>query len=279
MAVVFGLMSALAYGTSDFAAGLASRSFAARPVTGVMQVFGLLTSAAAVLLFPGVGPRAHALLWGAFSGLGSALGTLSLYHGLSLARMSVVATLSAVLTAVIPVIVGIALGNHLTASQGAGVALAFPAIAMVSRQAEIRDRAAARAGVFYGCLAGVGFGLLFIALDRAGTRSGAWPLLPGQAVSLGVIIPLAYRGLRAARHPPRSTLALIVGAGVVSGTANLLFLAATGHGQLAIVAVLTALYPAVTVIMARVFLSERWTRLQSGGLLTAAVAIVLVTAG
>jgi uncharacterized membrane protein len=72
---------------------------------------------------------------------------------------------------------------------------------------------------------------------------------------------------------------LALGAGVLSGSANLLFLAATGHGQLAIVAVLTALYPAITVVMARVFLAERWTRLQAVGLAVAAVAIILVTTG
>jgi len=142
----------------------------------------LLTAAVAVLLFGGVGPRAGALEWGAVSGLGSGLGTLALYRGLSAARMSVVATLSAVLTAVIPVIVGVALGNHLTTANAAGIVIAIPAIALVSWQPRVPTIAArARAGLIYGILAGLGFALLFIALDRAGTHAGAWPLLPGQA--------------------------------------------------------------------------------------------------
>ncbi len=277
--VVLGLLAAVAYGTSDFAAGLASRRFAPGPVTGVAQALGLITAAAAVLLFPGVGPRAAVLGWGAVSGLGSALGTLSLYHGLSVARMSVVAALSAVLTAVIPGIVGLALGDHLTIGAAAGIVIAIPAIGLVSWQPQPAERSAARAGLLYGALAGLGFALLFIALDRAGTRAGAWPLIPGQVVALLLIAPFAYRGLPRAGRPSRATGALALGAGVLGGVANLLFLAATGHGQLAIVAVLTALYPAVTVLLARALLSERWTRLQACGLLTAAAAIVLVTAG
>lgn len=277
--VVLGLLAAVAYGTSDFAAGLASRRFAPGPVTGVAQALGLITAAAAVLLFPGVGPRAAVLGWGAVSGLGSALGTLSLYHGLSVARMSVVAALSAVLTAVIPAIVGLALGDHLTIGAAAGIVIAIPAIGLVSWQPQSAERSAARAGLLYGALAGLGFALLFIALDRAGTRAGAWPLIPGQVVALLLIAPFAYRGLPRAGRPSRATGALALGAGVLGGAANLLFLAATGHGQLAIVAVLTALYPAVTVLLARALLSERWTRLQACGLLTAAAAIVLVTAG
>ena len=107
-------MAAGAFGTSDFAAGLASRRLAPAAVTCGVEVITLITVAATLLVSHGDGPSATALGWGAISGLGTALGTLSLYHGLSVARMSVVATLSAVLTAVIPVIVGVALGEHLT---------------------------------------------------------------------------------------------------------------------------------------------------------------------
>jgi drug/metabolite transporter (DMT)-like permease len=279
VAIVLALMAALAYGTSDFAAGLASRRYAAGPVTGAVEAITLLTSAAAVLLFPGAGPSGRVLAWGAVSGLGAALGTLSLYYGLAVASMSVVATLSAVLTAVIPVIVGLALGNHLSTGAEAGIAIAIPAIGLMSWRPEGDDRRAARAGVLYGLLAGVGFALLFIALDQAGTHAGAWPLIPGQLVALLLIAPFAYRGLTASGNSPRAAVRLTLGAGVLSGIANLLFLAATGRGALAIVAVLTSLYPAATVVLARAFLAERWTRLQATGLLTSVAAIILVTAG
>jgi drug/metabolite transporter (DMT)-like permease len=277
MAIILALLSALAYGSSDFTAGVASRRYTAGPITGAAQALGVLTATIAIVLYPGAGPKVPALAWGALSGLGSALGTLSLYHGLAVARMTVVAATSAVLTALLPVIVGIALGNHIGAGAAIGIGIAIPAIVLVSWQPRGERRPNARTGVLYGALSGVGFALLFIALDRAGTAAGAWPLLPGQLVSLAPIAPFAYRGLRARGAPSRRTAGLAILAGLLSGTANLLFLAATGHGELAIVAVLSALYPAVTVIMARIILAESWTRMQAAGLLTAAAAITLVT--
>ncbi len=281
-AALLGLLAAVAYGTSDFAAGVASRRFASGPVTAVAQVFGLATAALAVLVFPGTSPTTPVLVWGAISGVGGGLGTLSLYRGLSVGAMSVVATLSAVLTAVIPAVVGLGFGEHLSTAAEAGIGIAIPAIALVSWQPRSSRPGGGRAGVVYGLVAGVGFALLFIALDRAGTHAGAWPLLPGQGVSLLVVAPFARRAFvddDDAKNARGAAVAPAIGAGVLGGTANLLFLAATGRGQLAVVAVLTALYPAVTVLLARVFLAERWTRLQAAGLLTAAAAIALVSAG
>lgn len=277
MGALLALLAALAYGTSDFAAGVASRRLSAGPVTATVQACGLAAAGVAVLLFPGAGPAVAALGWGAASGIGSAAGTLSLYQGLSAGPMSVVATVSSVLTAVIPAALGVALGDRLSVPAGVGIGIAVLAIGLVSWQRDAGEGRRVRAGLGYGVLAGMGFALLLIALDRAGTGSGAWPLVPGQAVSLLLVTPFA-RGIRelpAARGPT----ALTVGAGLLGGTANLIYLAAAGRGQLAIVAVLTALYPAVTVLLARICLAERWTRLQALGLITAAAAVVLLRLG
>jgi drug/metabolite transporter (DMT)-like permease len=141
-----------------------------------------------------------------------------------------------------------------------------------------RDRGNGRSGARYGVLAGCAFALLFVALDRAGTRSGAWPLVPGQVVAVLVVLPLALR-LLGPSTPWQRAAGPGVLAGVLGGTANLLFLAATGAGQLAVVAVLAALYPAVTVALARGVLGEHWTRLQVVGLLAAAVAVGLISTG
>lgn len=107
MAIFLALMAAF-YGIPDFAAGMASRKLTAGPVSAAVVVLTLMTAVVSVLLFPGgENPDAHVIWWGAASGFGSAVGTLALYHGLSVGRMSVVATLSAVLAAVIPAIVGV----------------------------------------------------------------------------------------------------------------------------------------------------------------------------
>lgn len=279
MAVLLALATSLVFGSADFSAGLASRRFPSGTVAGAAQAVGLLIAALALLFAAGAGPSAKALGWGAISGVGNAVGLLALFHGLSVARMSMVVTLSAVLAAVIPAIVGVALGNSLTTGAAAGIAIAIPALGLVCWEPAPADRPAARAGLFYGLLAGLGVALLFIGLDRAGTRAGAWPLIPSQGVSLLLVAPFAYRGLRRAGKPSRTATALMLAAGLLAGIGNVLFLAATGHGALAIVAVLTALYPAVTVILARVFLAERWTRPQAAGLLAAAAAVVLISAG
>ena len=277
MAALFGLLAAAAYGSGDFCAGMAARRFNSAAVTAAAQLLGLGLVGLAVVFVGGVGPRGGALAWGALSGVGSAVGTYSLYHGLSVGRMSVVATLSAVLTAVIPALVGVALGNHLGPAAVIGIVVAVPAIALVSWSGSGGVSPGAQPGVVYGAVAGLGFALLFIALDQAGTRSGAWPLVPGQGVSVALITPFALRGAVRSGRPSPAAIGLMLAAGILSGTGNITFLAATGHGPLAVVAVLTALYPAVTVLLARVFLSERWNGRQAVGLATAAVAIVLVS--
>jgi drug/metabolite transporter (DMT)-like permease len=279
VAILLALLSATAYGTSDFVAGLASRRSSAGQVAVATQTVGLAMALIAVALFPGGGPGARALGWGALSGVGSAIGTLALYHGLAVGRMTVVATLSAVLTAVIPVIVGLALGNHLGPLAAAGIVLAIPAIALVSWQPSSAGEHDTRAELLFGTLAGVGFALLFIALAQAGTRAGAWPIVPGQLVSLLSAIPFAVRSGRRDGRPDRIAIQRALAAGVFSALANLLYLAATGHGELAVVAVLSALYPVVTVLAARVLLGEGWARSQIVGLAAAVVAVVCVTLG
>ena len=226
-------------------------------MSNVVLAVGVVCAAIATAIVPGVGARAGALLWGAASGLGGGAGTLALYRGLAVGRMTIVATLSAVVAAVVPAIVGLATGDSLRGATLVGIVIAIPAIALV----------------------GLAFALLFIGLDRAGTHSGAWPLVTSELVGLVVLVPFGVRAYARVGLPPSRDLGLIVGVGVTGGIAGLLFLAATGHGQLAIVAVVTSLYPAFTVLLARIFLAEHWSRPQAIGLAVAAAAIVLVSVG
>jgi drug/metabolite transporter (DMT)-like permease len=275
--VLLASLSALCYGSSDFTAGVGGRRSDPAAITVIAQPFGLIAAAVALAVLGARSPTAHALWWGALSGVGSGVGTVSLFRGLAIARMSVVAPLSAVLSAALPALAGFLLGEHLRVLAWAGIVLALPAVALVSLQDDDRH-GSRRAGILTGLIAGAGFALLFIALDRAGTSAGAWPLLPGQAVA--VVIVLAWAAPPRNR-PGRKTWSqawrLGVAAGVLSGIANLLYLAATGTGQLAIVAVVTALYPAATVLLARLTLHERWSRLQIIGLIASAVAVAAIS--
>lgn len=279
MAIVLALLSAFSYGISDFLAGLQSRRSDSRLVTLYTQGVGFVTAIVAVALFPGAGPSARVLEWGALSGIGSAIGVLGLYRGLSLGQMSVVASLCGVLTSVIPAVVGIALGNHLSPLAAIGIVMTIPAIGLASWHVSVRPTGSERASIGYGAVAGVGFGFLFVALDQAGTHHGAWPIVSGQGVSLLVVAPFAWHAMRVAALPRGRAAGVMVLAGVLSGAANLLFLAATHEGELAIVGVLSSLYPASTVLMARAVLGERWTRMQGVGMLAAAGAVVLISLG
>ncbi len=278
MGILFALVSAICYGTCDFSAGVASRRVSYWLVTVAVQAFGLLAAGIGVLLFSGSGPTGAVLLWGAASGVGSALGTTALYRGFAVGRMSVVAPLSAVLTAVIPVTAGVLFGDRLSLLAVVGIVLAVPAIGLVSWHHESDESSHGHAGLLEGIVAGIGFALLFVGLDRAATHSGAWPLISGQIVSLLLVLPFA-RGVPASSSAWRSAAVPMAIAGLLSGAANLAFLAATGHGALSIVAVLASLYPAVTVLLARAFLGERWTRLQAVGLVASTAAVVLVSLG
>ncbi|HEX6525335.1 MAG TPA: DMT family transporter [Streptosporangiaceae bacterium] len=277
MGVLLGLLAALCYGSSDFTAGIGGRRSDPGAVTVIAQPLGLIAAAVALLIFPAHAPSAGALWWGALSGVGSGVGTVALYRGLAVAQMSVVAPLSAVLSAALPALTGVLLGNRLAPLAWAGIATAFPAVALVSIPA-VGGYGSRRAGVVTGTVAGAGFALLFIALDRAGTSAGAWPLLPGQAVAAMVV--LAWISPASQRPDPKAwprAWPAGAAAGLTGGVANLLYLAATGAGQLAVVAVVTALYPAVTVLLARIGLHERWSRLQIIGLAASVAAVAAIS--
>ena len=289
MSVLLGLLAAATYGSSDFLAGLASRRLPPIVVTAGAQAICLLVGLIAVLFYPGDGVGGPVLLWGAASGLGSAGGTFALYRGLGGGEMSVVATLSGLLTAVIPVIVGLATGDSLSALAAIGIVAAIPAIGLVSWQTGGASGAAG-SGAIWGILAGLGFGLLFVGYDRAGSDAGAWPLVVAEATATLLTIGpalLALRRVRGAgargleREPAmeRRSLTQLLVAGLLAGAANLSFIVATHNGELAIVAVLTALYPGFTVILARIVLGERWSGTQKVGLATALLATVLVSLG
>lgn len=273
MSVILSLAAALGYGTSDFLAGVAGRRGAAASVALLESPFGLMAALLGLWLIPWKGPTGAGLAWGAISGLGSGLGILFLYRGLARGQMMVVAPVAGILTALIPAVVGLALGNRPGVSALVGMVIALPAVALVSlqRQGEV-DRSG---GVPEALLAGVCFSLLFIALDRAGTHAGTWPLVPGQGVATIVITAAAVRG-RSVRMDWRRLAPLSTGAGVLGGVGNILFLSATGRGQLAVVAVIASLYPAFTVLLARVLLGERMDRIQQLGLVVAALAVILI---
>jgi drug/metabolite transporter (DMT)-like permease len=297
LAIVLALASAIGYGSSDFAAGLASRSAGIIQVTLLATVVSLLPVAAALpFAAGGHAPSAAALAWGAGAGLGGTVGGLALYFGFRQAAFSVAGPLSAVGAAGFSVLAGLLFGERPTALALTGIMLALPAIVGVSASAASAgggDHGAGddggggggggaqrrpAAGVVAGLIAGAGFALLFIGLDRAGSGSGLWPVAASQAAELvAVFAAAAVTGNL--RLPAARAGWLAVITGVAGTTATILYFFATHEGFLAVTAVLTSLYPAVTIVLARTLLGERLTWLRVAGLSLAAVCVALIAVG
>lgn len=284
MGVALAVASALGYGMSDFVAGMLSRRAAAIAVAAFAQLFATLTVVAVAPFFPAQGGSAAALAWGAISGIGSGLGTAFLYRGLGAGRMSVVAPVSAVGAAVLPVFVGVGLGERPSLVAGGGIAVAVPAIWLVSRSDDADPqsgpvrRIPVAAGVIDGLIAGGGFALLFVALDQVPAGTGLWPVAAGHVVSIGAVACLALPGRVALRLPARG----LGGSAIVGGlgaAGTVLYMYATRGQLLAVVAVLASLYPAITIALARTVLRERISAGQVAGLAGAALAVSLITLG
>jgi drug/metabolite transporter (DMT)-like permease len=193
--------------------------------------------------------------------------------------MSVVATLAGLFGTVIPVIVGLATGDSLSAVGAFGVIAAIPAIALVSWQPGER-LGRGGAGAAWGVLSGLGVSLFLIGYDRAGTGSGAWPVLLAEGTGVVLTLPLALLAARrAGGRPIRGSGLILLSAGVLVGVANLAFIVSNHLSELAVAAVLLGLYPGFTVILARVVLHERWSSAQKFGLTTALLAALLVGLG
>lgn len=278
--ILLGLLAALAYGSSDFAAGIGGRGVGATRVALSVHLLALISAVAGLAIFPSHALNWSTTAWGILAGLSSVIGTLSLYRGLAIGQMSVVAPVSGVVAAGLPAIVGLLGGDHLSSTATVGLVLALPAIAMVSFQTT--DHAASdkrrTTGLLEGALGGAGFGCLFISIDHAGGDAGTWPLVIGFSVACLVLVLVVFRSRARPSRSPR-LWAAVAAAGLLAGTANLLFLGASLSGELTIVSVLTALYPAVTIVLARLLLDERWNRIQIAGLGAAAIAVLLISWG
>lgn len=285
MAIILGLLASITYGSADFLGGLFTRRAGVLTVVLISQLMGTLLLAAALPFFLDEGYSISALGWGAAAGVAGAAGVTMLFRGLARGRMSVVAPITGTVAAGIPVIVGLLAGERPTPLALVGVGLALAAVALVSASehgAGVGDdpqRGGSRSfGVPEAFGAGTSFGLFFVLLDSAGDASGLWPLVGARASSLTVIAVAALL-TRAAFKPPHGTFAGISLAGALDVAANLFYLLATREGLLSLVAVLTSMYPATTVLMARIVLKEKLSTTQIVGLAFAVAGVAAIAGG
>lgn len=282
LAALFGVSGAFVYGAADFFGGLASRRIGAILTAGLGSITGLAVLFVALPLFGGrLSPEAVVL--GALSGVAGAGALSLLYACLALGPMSVLSPITALVSAVVPMLWGLSRGERLSLLGYGGLALALIAVLLV---AFVPERTAVRAstrGIVMAVGSGAMIGVFLVLIDATPDDSGVLPLLVNRSVNavimfsvLGLLI-LRARSRGAPREPRMAggvRIALLCGA--LDAMANVLLLAGVRTGDLTIVSVLTALYPAGTIALAALVLRERIAPVQGVGLVLALCAAVIL---
>jgi drug/metabolite transporter (DMT)-like permease len=268
MAIMLALLSSLMWGTADFAGGLMSRTLSAYAVVGVSQAAGFLAVTAAALATGGFGGPVDWLGWAILAGLSGTVGLVAFYAALAAGTMGVVSPIAA-LGALVPVAVGVALGERPSALAITGIAVAL-AGAVAASGPETRGAAGPRP-VILAAIAGACFGaaLTFIAL--------AVMTLWGMRITSVAAFAFAAVALRSLGGVRRQQLVPLVLIGVADAAANLTFALASQRGYVSVTSVVGSLYPVATVLLAWTVLHERLQRIQVMGVIAALAGVALVS--
>ncbi|MGK5554695.1 EamA family transporter [Actinomadura kijaniata] len=284
MVIALALGAAMTYGVADFLGGAAARHASALKALVWAVPAGMVLILASALAVGGA-PAVPALAWGTGAGLAGGAGLITFYRALARGPMSVVAPVSALAASLLPIAVGVARGERLEPGVLAGVLLCLVAIVLVSMEKDGEAGGPAGHGPLMAGISGVLFGIFFVLLRQAGDGAGLWPLVGARLGNLAAVAAalLALALLRPGAAGPRLRGRLPIGLALLSGaldaTANILYFLAANAGMLSLAAVLTSLYPAITVLLARVAYSERLRAVQRLGLVVAAAGVTLVTVG
>lgn len=275
MAILLGLLAAACYGAADFCGGLATRRSGMFAVAIVSQAMGFVLLLGVVPFFGGHLTR-EAALYGAFGGVCGGIGIMLLYHALSIGKMGVVSPITAVLAASLPVIVGLFRGDRLSVWQLIGIFVALAAVVLISLSTEPDGRFEfSTVGVREAVASGVALGGFYIFLALAGKGAGLYPLACARFGSIVFLLLVAF-ALRRGVVPVASTIAIVLIGGAIDMTANVLYVLSAYAGYLSIAAVLTSLYPASTVFLARIVLGERLANVQKVGVALALAGVALI---
>jgi len=279
MFALLALGSAVVYGAADFIGGLTSRRADTVAIVLISQAAGLALVSLVLFLVPTSRPATADWLWGGLAGLAGGVGVGLLYRALAVGVMAVVAPITAVSAVVVPVAFAVALGERPAFLESAGIALAMMAILLVSQQTTSGPGLAVkrRSGIGLALAAGVAIGFFFLALANTSPDAGLWPLVAARMASVTLFTAVAVLARRSLRMERKLVLTAMAG-GVLDMLANLLYLLASRMGPLTLAVTLSSLYPASTVLLARVVLHERLTARQWAGVLLALVAILLIVA-
>lgn len=275
MGILLGLLAATAYGAADFCAGLATRRTSMFAVAIVTQAVGFVLLFALLPFFHGSVTQLD-YLWGILAGFCLGIGLALLYRALAIGKMGVVSPITAVVAAAIPVYAGALRGEHLSMWQLLGILVALVAIVLIALSRDENGRIELKAaGVKEALGSGVMLGGFYVLLALSGKHAGLYPIVMARGSATVLLLVLAFFA-RGDVRPTNGTLPLVLLAGVIDVSANVLYLLATFAGFLSIAAVLTSLYPASTVFLARIVLRERLQTSQKIGVALALAGVALI---
>ena len=273
IAIVYGLASAISWGTGDFSGGFATKSSSVYGVLLFVYIIGLVLLSVFALWLGSPVPGIYFLVLGALAGLASFLGLAALYRSLADGQMGIVAPLTAVIAAVLPVFWGMLLEGYPSKLQFVGFMIAFAAIWFLSSPEKFQKIQWRKLGL--PAAAGLCFGLTYILVDQAAKQTVLWPLIAARCSGIAAIIVLLAI-FRLGTLPRKNKYPVVCLAGIFD-TAGTTFYALAAHtGRLDISAVLASMYPAATVMLAWFILKERLSRRQWFGVVAAMFALALI---
>lgn len=274
------LFSSVCYGAADLAGGLAARRGPAPLVAMFSAVAAIGVLVAAMPFIPGQASSSD-LLWGAAAGVASTAGSTLIFKALALGPMSLASPVLCVVGLSLPVIVGVMLGERPSAVAWIGVALAvaaIPALSATGGHEGAPGRAHVRKTLLVSIAAGVAAGCFLICVARIGGGAGLVPLTVARLVAIALFVA-AFLALRMPLLPPAPARPLAAAAGATDSAANIAYWFATHSVPMSLVAPLVSLAPATTVLLARLFLGERWSGWQKAGLVLALAAGLCISLG
>ncbi|MFP4655032.1 MAG: EamA family transporter [Methanohalobium sp.] len=274
LAIIFGLSSALSWGTGDFVGGCAARRTSAYSVVLVTQIMGIITFPILAFAFSESLPPLNNLMWGAFAGFFGAAGLIALYMGLAKGKMSIVAILAAVISVIIPVIYsalneGIPSIFKITGFIFAIIGIWF----IVSMNVESNLKAKY---LEYPLFAGLLFGLFFISIDNFSATAIYWPLTVSRTTAF-IMLTGFIMLTKAVSKPTSYVIVIVIIAGLFNTGGATFFALASGAGRLDVATILSSLSPAVTVLLACILLKEQLASRQWLGILFSLAAIILIS--
>jgi drug/metabolite transporter (DMT)-like permease len=277
-AVLLALAASASWGVSDFLGGLTSRRLSLATVMAITTPLGLVVIGTVVAVRGASPPSSSFLLWGALAGVLGAVGIGSLYHGLSVGQMGVVAPISAT-APLIPITFGLVRGDRPTSVQSVGIGLALVGMVLTSREHDAGSgRTRIATGAVFGLIAAAALGFSLVALDQSAEADPYWATLILRTASSVAVLAVVLALRRPIRAPRSYWPALGVIAALDAG-GTILFSVSTTKGLISIVAAVIAFVPVFVALLARVFLHERLAQIQIAGAALAITGVALITAG